>query len=420
MSERGRLRAAERLEVLLDPGSFENLAPEGEGVVAGRGKINGHAVYVFAQDREQSGGVISAAGVHAMATAEEHAWRDHVPLIGLFDSRGFASDVAVFAELRAVFERAHAADRAPRIAVVMGSCAGADAMMAAQADFIFMIRQQASLFVTGPEVVAALGRETMDAEELGGAAVHVETSGLADGLYDNDVEALLQIRRLVDFLPGHERPWPIFDDPMRAEPALDTLVPEEPTRGYDVKEAIVKFLDEGDFFELQDSYARNIVVGFGRIDGETIGLVANQPLVLAGALDGAACRKAARFVGFCGRSSIPIVNLIDVPGFVPGPVQEHAGLARAAAALVSAYVQTRAPRIGIVLRNAIGAAYLALSVKRDVTYAWPTARIALRGGEGRSESRRPSEQASEIDVAIEPHMTRPQLVSALKAARRQP
>lgn len=416
MREGTRLTARERLEVLLDAGSFETLATEDQGVVAGCGRINARIVFAVVQ----SGGMVSAAGMRAVAAAEEKAWRERAPLIGLFDSRGAANDVSIFAEWRAVFERTQAAARAPRIAVILGSCAGPDAILAAQADFVAMIRNQASLFVTGPEIVAALGQEGISADELGGAKVHATTSGLADAVYDNEVEALLQIRRLVDFLPGREGPWQSFDDPMRIEPSLATLVPDEPTRGYDVKEAIVKCLDEGDFFEIQETYAQNIVVGFGRIDAQTIGVVANQPLVLAGALDGAACRKAARFVRFCGRLAIPIVTLIDVPGFLPGQAQEHAALARETAALISAYSRARGPQINLVLRNAIGAAYLALSVRRDrATYAWPSARIAPTGL-GKYESLQVLEQTGEIVAVFEPATTRPQLVAALKRLRREP
>jgi propionyl-CoA carboxylase beta chain len=416
MSESGRLTAAKRLEVLLDAGSLESLAPENGSVIVGRGAINGRAVYIFAQ----SGGVVSGDGARAMATAAERAWRGHAPLISLFDSPGYTSDRSAFAELRGFFERAHAADRAPHIAVVMGSCLGPDAILAARADFAFMVKGRGSLFVTGPDVVAALGHDVVSDEELGGAAVHAEISGLADGIYNNDVEALLQIRRLVDFLPGHEKPWPISDDPARVEPSLNMLVPDEPARGYDVKEAIIKILDEGDFFEVQDSHARNIVVGFGRLGGETIGVVANQPLVLAGALDVAACGKAARFVNFCGRHAIPTVNLIDVPGFLPGPAQEHAGLAREAAALISAYGQARGPQVNVVLRNAIGAAYLALSARREcVTYTWPTARIAPCGGQRGHEDPRVLERAGEIVAVFDPQTTRPQLIAALKRLRGQ-
>lgn len=420
MGEAGRLTAAERLEVLLDSGSFKTVAPEGESVVAGCGSINGRAVYVHAEDRSTSGGATSAAGARAVARVEDMARRDRAPVIGLFDSRGFESDLTIFDALRAAVESTEAAGRVLRIAVVMGHCAGPNAIMAADADFIFMVRGQASLFMTGPEIVASLSSEVLSDDELGGAAVHAESSGLADGVFDNDVEALLQIRRLVDFLPlpgdDPKRKWPTLDDPARLEPALDSLVPDEPTRGYDVRELIVKILDESDFFEIQEAHAQNLVIGLGRIDGSTVGLVANQPLVLAGALDGAACRKAARFVAFCGRFGIPIVKLIDVPGFLPGAAQEHAGLAREAAALISAFVQARAPQISVILRNAIGVAYLTMSAKRGLIYAWPTARIAPTGGEG-AEPSDAVDWSGLVEARIAPHQTRARISQALAQAR---
>jgi propionyl-CoA carboxylase beta chain len=259
-------------------------------------------------------------------------------------------------------------------------------------DFIFMVRGTSYMFVTGPDVVKTVTNEVVTAEELGGAAVHTVRSGVADGAFENDVECLLQVRRFIDFLPSNNESgvpeWPTEDPPDRIEPSLDTLVPDNPNKPYDIRELILKVADEGDFFELSSAYAKNIVTGFGRIEGRTVGFVANQPMVLAGVLDSDASRKAARFVRFCDAFQIPIVTFVDVPGFLPGTDQEYGGLIKHGAKLLFAYSQCTVPLVTVITRKAFGGAYDVMASKHiggDVNYAWPTAQIAVMGAKGAVE-----------------------------------
>jgi propionyl-CoA carboxylase beta chain len=316
-------------------------------------------------------------------------------------------------------------------------------------DFIFMVRDTSYMFVTGPDVVKTVTNEIITAEELGGASVHATRSSIADGAYDNDVECLLQMRRLLDFLPPNYSSgapeWPSFDDIDRIEPSLDSLVPDNPNKPYDIKELILKTVDEGDFFELSETFARNIVIGFGRIAGRTIGFVANQPMVLAGVLDSDASRKAARFVRFCDAFNIPIVTFVDVPGFLPGTAQEYGGLIKHGAKLLFAYSQATVPLVTVITRKAFGGAYDVMASKHiggDVNYAWPTAQIAVMGAKGAVEiifradigdaekiaarTREYEERflspfiAAErgyIDDVIMPHATRPRIARALAMLR---
>jgi propionyl-CoA carboxylase beta chain len=316
-------------------------------------------------------------------------------------------------------------------------------------DFIFMVRDTSYMFVTGPDVVKTVTNEIVTAEELGGASVHASKSSIADGAYDNDVECLLQMRRLLDFLPANFSngvpEWPSFDEIDRIEPSLDSLVPENPNKPYDIKELILKTVDEGDFFELSETYARNIVIGFGRIAGRTVGFVANQPMVLAGVLDSDASRKAARFVRFCDAFNIPIVTFVDVPGFLPGTAQEYGGLIKHGAKLLFAYSQATVPLVTVITRKAFGGAYDVMASKHiggDVNYAWPTAQIAVMGAKGAVEiifrgdigdadkiaarTREYEERflspfiAAErgyIDDVIMPHATRPRIARALAMLR---
>jgi propionyl-CoA carboxylase beta chain len=280
----------------------------------------------------------------------------------------------------------------PQISVIMGPCAGGDVYSPAMTDFIFMVKDTSYMFVTGPDVVKTVTNEVVTAEELGGASVHTTKSSVADGAYENDVECLLQMRRLIDFLPssaGTGVPeWPSFDDIEREDPSLDTLVPENPNKPYDIKELILKVVDEGDFFEISTAFARNMVTGFGRIAGRTVGFVANQPMVLAGVLDSDASRKAARFVRFCDAFDIPIVTFVDVPGFLPGTAQEYGGLIKHGAKLLFAYSQCSVPLVTVITRKAFGGAYDVMASKHvgaDVNYAWPTAQIAVMGAKGAVE-----------------------------------
>jgi len=274
----------------------------------------------------------------------------------------------------------------------MGPCAGGDVYSPAMTDFVFMVRDTSYMFVTGPDVVKTVTNEVVTAEELGGAAVHTTKSGIADGAYENDVECLLQMRRLLDFLPANNEAgvpeWPSRDDLEREEKSLDTLIPDNPNKPYDIKELILKVADEGDFFELQEAFAKNIVTGFGRIAGRSVGFVANQPIVLAGVLDIDASRKAARFVRFCDAFGIPIVTFVDVPGFLPGTNQEYGALIKHGAKLLFAYSQATVPLVTVITRKAFGGAYDVMASKHiggDVNYAWPTAQIAVMGAKGAVE-----------------------------------
>jgi propionyl-CoA carboxylase beta chain len=274
----------------------------------------------------------------------------------------------------------------------MGPCAGGDVYSPAMTDFIFMVRDTSYMFVTGPDVVKTVTNEVVTAEELGGASIHTTKSGVADGAFENDVECLLQMRRLIDFLPANNEAgvpeWPTQDSADREEPSLDTLIPDNPNKPYDIKELILKVADEGDFFEIASAYAKNIVTGFGRIAGRTTGFVANQPMVLAGVLDSDASRKAARFVRFCDAFSIPIVTFVDVPGFLPGTAQEYNGLIKHGAKLLFAYSQCTVPLVTVITRKAFGGAYDVMASKHvggDLNYAWPTAQIAVMGAKGAVE-----------------------------------
>jgi propionyl-CoA carboxylase beta chain len=317
------------------------------------------------------------------------------PIVGLFDAGGarIQEGVAALGGYGEVFRRnVIASGVIPQISVIMGPCAGGDVYSPAMTDFIFMVRDRSYMFVTGPDVVKTVTNETVTSEELGGAKVHTTKSSVADGAYDNDVEALLQVRRLIDFLPANNMDGvpelPSFDDPARVDESLDTLIPDNPNKPYDMKELILKVVDEADFFEIQEAYAKNIITGFGRIEGRTVGFVANQPMVLAGVLDSDASRKAARFVRFCDAFNIPIVTFEDVPGFLPGTAQEYGGLIKHGAKLLFAYSEATVPLVTVITRKAFGGAYDVMASKHiggDVNYAWPTAQIAVMGAKGAVE-----------------------------------
>ena len=408
---RGKLTARERIELLLDQGSFEEFDMfvehrcadfgmeatkiPGDGVVTGWGTINGRIVYVFAKDFTVFGGSLSESHAAKITKIQDMALQNRAPIIGLFDAGGarIQEGVAALGGYGEVFLRnVLCSGVIPQISVIMGPCAGGDVYSPAMTDFIFMVRDTSYMFVTGPDVVKSVTNETVTAEELGGAAIHTTRSSIADRAYDNDVEALLQMRRLVDFLPASNTSpipeIPSTDDPERLEMSLDTLIPANPNQPYDMKELIVKLADEGDFFEIQEAHARNIVTGFVRIAGRTVGVVANQPMVLAGVLDSDAGRKAARFVRFCDCFNIPIVTLVDVPGFLPGTAQEYGGLIKHGAKLLFAYAEATVPKITIITRKAYGGAYVVMSsktIRGDVNYAWPTAEIAVMGAKGAAE-----------------------------------
>ena len=408
---RGKLTARERIELLLDRSSFEEfdmfvehrssdfgmekVKIPGDGVVTGWGTVNGRTVFVFAKDFTVFGGSLSEAHAQKIIKIQDMALKMRAPIVGLFDAGGarIQEGVAALGGYGEVFKRnVIASGVIPQISVIMGPCAGGDVYSPAMTDFIFMVRDRSYMFVTGPEVVKTVTNETVTSEELGGAKVHTTKSSVADGAYDNDVEALLQVRRLIDFLPANNMDGvpeiPSLDDPNRTDDSLDTLIPDNPNKPYDMKELILKVVDEGDFFEIQEAYAKNIITGFGRIEGHTVGFVANQPMVLAGVLDSDASRKAARFVRFCDAFNIPIVTFEDVPGFLPGTAQEYGGLIKHGAKLLFAYSEATVPLVTVITRKAFGGAYDVMASKHiggDVNYAWPTAQIAVMGAKGAVE-----------------------------------
>ncbi|KMO25693.1 acyl-CoA carboxylase subunit beta, partial [Methylobacterium aquaticum] len=378
--KRGKLTARERIELLLDSGSFEEFDMfvqhrsndfgmekqkiPGDGVITGWGTINGRTVFVFSKDFTVFGGSLSEAHAQKIIKVQDMALKMRAPIIGLFDAGGarIQEGVAALGGYGEVFKRnVTASGVIPQISVIMGPCAGGDVYSPAMTDFIFMVRDTSYMFVTGPDVVKTVTNEVVTAEELGGAKVHTSKSSIADGAYENDVEALLQIRRLMDFLPANNQAGvpeiESFDDPSRLDRSLDTLIPDNPNKPYDMGELIRRVVDEGDVFEIQAAYARNIITGFGRIEGRTVGFVANQPMVLAGVLDADASRKAARFVRFCDAFSIPIVTFVDVPGFLPGTAQEYGGLIKHGAKLLFAFSQATVPLVTVITRKAFGGAY---------------------------------------------------------------
>ena len=465
---RGKLTARERLTCLLDADSFEEFDMfvehrcsefgmqenkiAGDGVVTGWGTVNGRIVYVFAKDFTVFGGSLSETHAKKIIKVQEMALRNRAPIIGLFDAGGarIQEGVAALGGYGEVFQNnVLASGVIPQISVIMGPCAGGDVYSPAMTDFIFMVRDTSYMYVTGPDVVKTVTNETVTHEQLGGASVHTQKSSIADGSFDNDVEALLQMRRLIDFLPMNNQadlPEIRNHDPGdRLDMSLDTLVPDNPNKPYDIKELIRKTVDEGDFFEIQAAFAGNIVTGFGRMEGRTVGFVANQPMVLAGVLDSDASRKAARFVRFCDCFNIPIVTFVDVPGFLPGTAQEYGGLIKHGAKLLFAYAEATVPKVTVITRKAYGGAYDVMASKHlrgDMNYAWPSAEIAVMGAKGaveilyRSELGDPDKIAARtaeyearfatpfvaaergyIDEVITPHATRMRISRALRLLR---
>jgi len=408
---RGKLTARERIALLMDKDSFEEFDMfvehrcgefgmektkiPGDGVVIGWGTVNGRTCFVFAKDFTVFGGSLSETHAQKIIKIQDMAMKARAPIVGLFDAGGarIQEGVAALGGYGEVFKRnVIASGVIPQISVIMGPCAGGDVYSPAMTDFIFMVKDTSYMFVTGPDVVKTVTNEVVTAEELGGATVHTAKSAVADNAYENDVECLLQMRRLLDFLPANNEAgvphWPSFDDPEREDFSLDTLVPDNPNKPYDMKELILKVADESDFFEIQPSFGKNIVTGFGRLAGSTVGFVANQPMVLAGVLDSDASRKAARFVRFCDAFNIPIVTFVDVPGFLPGTAQEYGGLIKHGAKLLFAYSQATVPLVTVITRKAFGGAYDVMASKHvggDVNYAWPTAQIAVMGAKGAVE-----------------------------------
>ena len=408
---KGKLTARERIGVLLDQNSFEewdvfvehrctdfDMAEKtvpGDGVVTGHGTINGRTVFVFSQDFTVFGGSLSEAHAGKICKILDHAMKVGAPVIGLNDSGGarIQEGIDSLAGYAEVFQRnVLASGVIPQISMIMGPCAGGAVYSPAITDFVFMVRDTSYMFVTGPEVVKTVTHETVTHEELGGASTHSSRSGVADGAFDNDIDALLNPRRFFDFLPLSNMADPpereAVDPADRVELSLDSLIPDNPNKPYDMHELITKVVDDGDFFELKPDYAGNIITGFGRMEGLTVGVVANQPMVLAGCLDIQSSVKAARFVRFCDAFSIPILTFVDVPGFLPGTAQEYGGIIRHGAKLLYAYAECTVPKVTVITRKAYGGAYDVMASKHlrgDVNLAWPSAEIAVMGPKGAVE-----------------------------------
>jgi propionyl-CoA carboxylase beta chain len=408
---KGKLTARERLKILLDEDSFEEVDMyvehncvdfgmeeqhiPGDGVVTGSGTINGRLVYVYSQDFTVYGGSLSERHAQKICKIMDNAMKVGAPVIGLNDSGGarIQEGVAALGGYAEVFQRnVNASGVIPQLSMIMGPCAGGAVYSPAMTDFIFMVKDSSYMFVTGPDVVKTVTNEVVTQEELGGAITHTTRTSVADLALENDIEALLAARDFFDFLPLNNREdvpeRPSADPYDRRDDSLDTLIPASAAQPYDMHELLRKVLDEGDFFEIQPAHAANIIIGFGRIEGRTVGVVANQPMVLAGVLDINSSKKAARFVRFCDCFNIPILTFVDVPGFLPGTNQEHNGIIKHGAKLLFAYAEATVPKITVITRKAYGGAYDVMAPKHlrgDFNYAWPTAEIAVMGAKGAVE-----------------------------------
>jgi propionyl-CoA carboxylase beta subunit len=467
--KKGRLTARERIDLLLDRGSFREVDAfvehrthdfgleeqkfVGDSVVTGWGTIEGRLVYVFSQDFTVFGGSLGEVHAAKICKIMDMAVKNGAPMIGLNDSGGarIQEGVVSLGGYADIFLRNTLASGViPQISVIMGPCAGGAVYSPALTDFILMVRNSSYMFVTGPDVVKAVTHEDVSFEELGGAAVHAEKSGVCHVAGDNEGDTLYMVRKLLGYLPQNNMEDPpvtqTTDDPLRMDPELDGFVPSSPDKPYDMREVINRIVDNGQFFEIQETYAPNIVVGFGRLAGHSVGIVGNQPMVLAGVLDIDASEKGARFVRVCDAFNIPIVTFEDVPGFMPGTNQEHHGIIRAGAKLLYAYCEATVPKLTVITRKSYGGAYCVMSSKHirgDVNLAWPTAEIAVMGPDGAVSiiARKEIEQAEDpvkrkaelvaeyrekfanpyvaaqrgfIDDVIEPRETRPRLINALE------
>lgn len=467
--KRGKLTARERLDLLLDENSFHELDVFvthratsfgmeekrylGDGVVTGYGTIDGRLVYVFSQDFTVFGGALGKAHAEKICKVMDLAMRNGAPLIGLNDSGGarIQEGVESLGGYAEIFTRNTLASGViPQISAVMGPCAGGAVYSPAITDFIIMVEGTSFMFITGPDVVKTVTREEVTFEELGGAMIHNTQSGVAHFIAQNEEECIQIIRQLLSYLPQNNLEDPPYveptDDPLRMEPALDTIVPDSPTKPYDMKEVIRLVVDEGEFFEVHEHYAQNIIVGLARLNGRSVGIVAQQPAVLAGCLDINSSGKGARFVRFCDCFNIPLITFVDVPGFLPGVGQEHGGIIRHGAKLLYAYCEATVPKLTVITRKAYGGAYDVMGskhVRGDINYAWPTGEIAVMGPGGavniifrkelaeaedpEAERKRLTKEYREefahpyiaaargyIDDVIEPQETRPRLISALE------
>ncbi|HEY3475739.1 MAG TPA: acyl-CoA carboxylase subunit beta, partial [Anaerolineales bacterium] len=404
--KKGRLTARERIDLLLDKGSFRELDPfvqhrthdfslnsqkfMSDSVVTGWGTIEGRLVYVFSQDFTVFGGSLGEVHAEKICKIMDMAMKNGAPVIGLNDSGGarIQEGVVALGGYADIFLRNTLASGViPQISAIMGPCAGGAVYSPALTDFIFMTRNTSYMFVTGPDVVKAVTHEEVSFEDLGGASVHSEKSGVCHVAADSEADTLYLIRKLLMYLPQNNMEDPPFvpgDDPLRMDERLDSIVPDDPNKPYDIKEVIRMIVDGGQFFEIHENYAANIVVGFGRLGGHSVGIVANQPAVLAGVLDIDASEKGARFVRFCDSFNIPIITFEDVPGFLPGTNQEHHGIIRSGAKLLYAYCEATVPKLTVITRKAYGGAYCVMSSKHirgDLNLAWPSAEIAVMGPE---------------------------------------
>lgn len=405
---KGKLSARERIEILLDPDSFEetgifvehrcqhfsmdkNVVP-GDGVITGHGTINGRLVFVYSQDFTVFGGSLSETNARKITQVQDAALRMGAPIIGINDSGGarIQEGVDSLSGYGEIFQRnVDASGVIPQISIIMGPCAGGAVYSPALTDFTFMINNTSYMYVTGPDVVKTVTHETVSHEKLGGSTVHSRKSGVCDLSFDNDIEGLLQVRRLISFLPStNVSPAPIrptMDPADRVEMSLDTLVPENSNKSYNMRQLIDKIIDEEDFFEIKPQFAKNIIIGFARFEGRTVGVVANQPTHIAGCLDINASIKAARFIRFCDAFDIPLLTLIDVPGFLPGVDQEHNGIIKHGAKMLYAYAEATVPKVSVIVRKAYGGAYIVMSSKHlqgDINYAWANTEIAVMGARG--------------------------------------
>ncbi len=472
--ERGKMTARERLDLLLDPGSFRELdayvvqrernfgmdAPQnqvlGDSVVTGWGTINGRLVYVFSQDFTVFGGSLSEVHAEKIVKIMDQAMKVGAPVIGLNDSGGarIQEGVVSLAGYADIFLRnTLASGVVPQISAIMGPCAGGAVYSPALTDFIFMVKGTSQMFITGPDVVKAVTHEDVTMEELGGAMTHNAISGVAHMATESEADCFALIREMLTYLPQNnleDPPYePTTDDPLRMEERLDSMVPDNPNKPYDIKEVIRLIVDNGHFYEIQEHFAQNIVIGFARLGGYSVGIVANQPAVLAGVLDISASEKAGRFVRFCDCFNIPIITFEDVPGFLPGVGQEHGGIIRHGAKLLYAFCEATVPKITVITRKAYGGAYCVMNskhIRSDLNFAWPTAEIAVMGPDGavniifRNEIAKAEDPAARkaelvedyterfanpyvaasrgyIDDVIEPRETRPRLINALEVLR---
>lgn len=443
----GKLTARERMDLLLDEDSFEEFdmlkrgrggiggdepSYAGDGVITGHGSIDGRQVFVFSQDFTVVGGSLGEAHSQKICKVMDMAVKVGVPIIGLNDSGGarVQEGVDALAAYGEIFHRnVRASGVVPQISCIMGPCAGGAVYSPSITDFVFMVRESSFMFVTGPKIVKTVTHQDISAEELGGAAVHSEKSGSAHFIADNDILCLREVRLLMSYLPSNRNQKPPLLDMMdpadRTDASLDHLVPDNPQESYDMNTLIYSILDGAEFLEVHAFFARNIICGFGRLGGQTVGLIANQPAVLAGVLDNDASVKAARFVRFCDAFNIPLITLVDVPGFMPGPQQEHGGIIRHGAKLLYAFTEATVPRISVIVRKAYGGAYLVMNSKHihaDVNYAWPTAEIAVMGPKGATELiyRRDIQSASDPEAALNEKMAmyRKHHVNPFLAAKR--